>query len=346
MTRIITVLFLFFTASTAFPAQVSHIYQAHVPVASQSDQDRSQVTPEALKQTIIKVVGDRQAVDKADLTALLADADRYVTRYSYQHINHDDDPTTPEQLAVNFIFDAKTLTNTLQRIGLPIWGENRPEILIWLASDRGGEQHLIADSDDSIISKILEREAARRGLPVVLPMMDLEDQIQISFSDIWNTNNSTIQSASERYGTRIIVIAQIRGNEAQTRISWQALSNDNNFRWQSEGDLNTAIADGINQLADMLGQRFALHMGTSRQLTVEVTDVKNYNDYRQLIAYLNNLQSVESVNIISMNDQTLKVELTIQVDISKFRELLTLDGLLQATNDMADNDVEQYRLLH
>ncbi len=345
MTRLITVLFLIFTASSAFAAQVSNFYQAQVPVASQSDQDRSQVTSEALKQTIIKIVGDRQAVNKADITALLADADRYVARYSYQKINHDDDPITPEQLAVNFIFDAKTLTNALQRTGLPIWGENRPEILIWLASDRDGEQNLIGDSDNNIVSDIIEREAARRGLPVVLPVMDLEDQTQISFSDIWTGNNNTVQQASERYGTRIIVTAQIRGNESQTGISWQVLSNDNNFRWQSEGDLNTAIAGGIDQLADTLGQRFAQQIGPSQQLAVEIIGVKDYNDYNRLLAYLNNLQVVESVSVVSMSEQTLKVGLTIQGEVSKFRELLAFDGLLQANEVMADNNVVQYRLL-
>ncbi|MDX1572576.1 MAG: DUF2066 domain-containing protein [Methylophaga sp.] len=345
MTRLITVLYLIFTASSAYAAQVSNFYQAQVPVASQSDQDRRQVTPDALKQTILKIVGDRQTVNKADITALLADADRYVERYSYQQINHDDDPITPEKLAVNFIFDAKTLTNALQRIGLPIWGENRPEILIWLASDSGSEQNLIGDSDNNIVSDIIEREAARRGLLLILPVMDLQDQTQISFSDIWTGNNSTVQQASERYGTRIIVTAQIRGNASQTAISWQLLSNNNNFRWQSEGDLNIAIAEGIDQLADTLGQRFAQQIGSSQQLAVEIIEVKDYNDYNRLLAYLNNLQAVESVSIVSMNEQSLKLELTIRGEVSKFRELLAFDGLLQANEVMADNNVEQYRLL-
>lgn len=345
MTRLFTVLILFFAASTAFAAQVSDLYQAKVPVASQSDQDRGQVVAEALKQTIIKVVGDRQTVNKADISALLADAERYVTRYSYQQINQSPDTASPEQLAVNFIFDAKTLNNALQQINLPIWGANRPEILLWLASDMGGEQLLIGESDENILSDIIKSQAERRGLPVLIPVMDLEDQTQISFSDIWTGNNSTIQSASERYGARIIVTAQIRGNDAQTGISWQALSNENNFRWQSEGELKTAIGQGIDQLADMLGQRFAQQLGPSQQLSLEITDVRNYNDYNKLIAYFDNLQAVESVNIISMNEQTLKVDLTIQGEVSKFRELLAFDGLLQGSAVMTDNTTEQYRLL-
>ncbi|MEX1199756.1 MAG: DUF2066 domain-containing protein [Methylophaga sp.] len=344
MTRLFTVLFFVFTASTASAAQVSNLHQAQVPVLTQSDQDRSRVAPDALKQTIIKVVGNRQAVNSADITALLADAERYVARYSYRQINQDDDSTAAETLAVNFIFDAKTLNNALERIGLPIWGENRPEILLWLASDKDGEQSLIGDSDDNPVNNVIEKHAERRGLPIVLPVMDLEDQTQISFTDIQAGNNN-IQSASERYGTRIVVTAHIRGNAPQTSINWQALNNDGNSSWQSEGELDNAIAQGIDQLADMLGQRFAQQMGPSQQLAVEIADVKDYYDYNRLIAYLNNLQAVESVSVVSMNEQTLKVDLTIQGDVSKFRELLAFDGLLQANKVMADNNAEQYRLL-
>lgn len=343
MTRLFTVLFFLFTAMSASAAQVSNLYQALVPVASQSEADRSRVAPDALKQAIIKVVGDRQAVNNADITALLADADRYVARYSYQQINEDDDLTTPEQLGVNFIFDAKNLNNALQRVGLPLWGENRPEILLWLATDVGGEQRLIGDSDDSAVIELIENQAQRRGLPMLLPVMDLEDQTQISFSDIWTGNQSTVMSASERYGARIIVMAQIRGNEAQTGISWQALGSEDNSRWQSEGDLNTAIANGIDQLADMLGQRFAQQMGPSQRLAVVISDVKDYNDYNRLVAYLNNLQAVESVSVVSMDNQQLKVDLTIQGEVSKFRQLLAFDGLLQASNAVSADNTEQYR---
>lgn len=344
MTRLITALFFLFSAATALAAQVPNLYQAQVPVASQSDADRSRVAADALKQTIIKVVGNRQTVNEADITALLADAERYVARYSYQQLNEDDDLTAPEQqLTVNFIFDSKALNNALQRIGLPIWGDNRPEILLWLASDKAGEQRLIGDSDDDLLKNLIETQAERRGLPVVLPVMDLEDQTQISFSDIWTGNNSTIQSASERYGARIIVTAQIRGNESQTGISWQALGGENNPRWQSEGELTSAVQQGIDQLADLLGQRFAQQMGPSQRLALQIIDVKDFNDYNRLIAYLNDLQLVESVSVVSMNNEQLKVDLTIQGEVSKFRELLAFDGLLQASQSTADDNTEQYR---
>lgn len=345
MTRLFTVLFFVFTASTASAAQVSNLYQAQVPVVTQSDQDRSHVAHDALKQTIVKVVGNRQTVNEADITALLADAERYVARYSYHQIEPVGDSTAAETLAVNFIFDANTLNNALERIGLPIWGENRPEILLWLAANNDGEQRLIGDSDDNTVNDLIEKHAQRRGLPIVLPVMDLEDHTQISFTDIQSGNKNIIKSASARYGARVIVTTQIGGNPEQTSINWQALNNGDNRRWQSEGTLDTAIAEGIDQLADMLGQRFAQQMGPSQELAMEITDVKNYDDYNRLIAYLNNLQAVESVSVVSMDEHLLKVGLSIQGDVSKFRELLAFDGMLQVNNAANENNAGQYRLL-
>jgi len=345
MTRLFTVLFLIFTASNASAAQVSNLHQAQVPVATQSDQDRNRVAPDALKQAIIKVVGNRQAVNSADITALLADAKRYVDRYSYQQIDQDGDSASTETLAVNFIFDAKTLNNALERIGLPIWGENRPEILLWLASETNGDPRLIGENDDNTVNVLIEKHADRRGLPIVLPLMDLEDQTQISFTDIQSGNSNIINAASARYGARITLTAKIGGNPEQAAISWQAFNNDDNLRWQTEGTLDSAIAGGIDQLADSLGQRFAQQMGPPQQLAVEITDVKNYNDYNRLIAYLNNLQAVESVSVISMDNNLLKVDLTIAGDVSKFRDLLAFDGILQVNDAGYANNVEQYRLL-
>lgn len=345
MIRLLTALFLLFAAMNTTAAQLSQIYQAQVPVASQSDSERSNVAPEALQQTIIKVVGDRQAVNNTDISALLADANRYVARYSYQQINQVDDLTTPEQLAVEFIFDAKLLNNALQQIGLPIWGENRPQILLWLAFDSDGEQRLIGDSDNPKLSEIFEKKAEQRGLPILLPVMDLEDQIQINFKDIQTANNSIIGTASARYGARIIVSADIRANHPQVNIYWQALINGESSRWQSQGDLNTAVTMGIDQLADMLGQRFAQQIGPSQRLALQVADIDGYTDYNRLINYLDNLQAIESISVISINNNVLSIELMIQGAVSKFRERLAFDGFLETAIISANNKAEQYRLL-
>ncbi|MEX0614654.1 MAG: hypothetical protein WD177_01990 [Methylophaga sp.] len=57
------------------------------------------------------------------------------------------------------------------------------------------------------------------------------------------------------------------------------------------------------------------------------------------------MQAVESVSVVSMNNNLLKVDMTIAGDVSKFRELLAFDGLLQVNDATYANNAEQYRLL-
>lgn len=345
MTRLITVLFFLFFATKLLAAPVPDLYQAQVAVASQNEADRSRVAPEALKQVIVKIVGNRKTVNDADITALLADADRYVDRYSYQQTNEDADLTTPEELAVTFIFDEQRVDNALQAIGLPTWSENRPEILLWLATDIGGQQRLIGDYDDKSLTDLIHSISEKRGLPVNMPVMDLEDLTQISFSDIWTSNNETVKTASERYGAKIIVSAQLRGSDSQAGISWQALMNNDVERWQSEGDVNQALTQGLHQLADILGQRFAQKMGDTQQLSIQITNVKNYQDYSRLLAYFNNMQAVDSVKVVNMRNEVLTLDIGLSGDEAKFRELLAFDGQLESQDSSADSQVEQFRFV-
>ena len=81
MLRLFFSLIFVFAASIVSAAEVTDLYKAQAPVASQSEEDRQRLAPELLKQVVVKVVGDRRAVEQADISALITDADRYVDQY-------------------------------------------------------------------------------------------------------------------------------------------------------------------------------------------------------------------------------------------------------------------------
>lgn len=343
MTRLFYALIILFSATAVSAADVSTLYQGQAEVSSQAEQERNELTPTLLRQVVIKVVGDREAVNNADLTAVFADANRYVARYRYQHVNHDGDASTPDQLHVVMNFDRTAILNALERIGLPIWDQNRPEILVWVASDVGGSQRLFSDADRSEWLSLIRYHAKRRGLAIVMPLMDLQDQTQISFSDIWTANNQTLLQASERYGTPIVVSARFRGNDDALGISWQALLADQSENWQSEGDANTAIAAGIDELADRLGRRFAQVLGDAKPVQLRVTEVNSFDDYTRLMRYLDQLQGVSEINVQNMQNQQLQLTFNLQGEMDRFKQLLQLGRLLQPTEG-EDEAVLHYRL--
>lgn len=346
MPRLFFSLIFVFAASFIHAAEVTDLYQAQLPVASQSEQDRLRLAPDLLKQVIIKVVGDRQAVQQADISALTTDAKRYIDQYSYQQITLRDSDTTSQQLALTIDFNEQGVNNALQQIGLPVWDKRRPETLFWIAADYEGQQRISAEGDDDLILATVEQIAKQRGIPLLLPLMDLQDQTQLTFNDVISGNSTAIQKASERYGASVIVTANLSGNADIAEVRWQAMLGDNTERWSSQGALQTAIEDGINELADRLGRQFNMFYGTGgalSELTIQVSGVHDYAGYSRLIAYLESLQAVSDVKVGSLGGETLDLVLSIQGQPEKFQQLLSVGRVVQAEGQ--DSSEPHYRLL-
>ena len=76
-------------------------------------------------------------------------------------------------------FDAAAIRRGLNAAGLPVWGDDRPATVVWLAYDTGsGERDVLAGGGtDGTAGAALRRDllegAAARAVPVVLPLAGL-----------------------------------------------------------------------------------------------------------------------------------------------------------------------------
>lgn len=310
------------------------LYQVSGAIASQSEQERREKSPELLRDAVIKIVGDSQAVRDADISPLLADPDKFIQKYSYERLNPDAANTEPDQLALKLTFNESALLDAIERLNLPIWEANRPEMLIWLALDDGDERRLLSGDDNALsLVENINKAAKRRGLPVIFPVMDLEDQTQLTFSDVWSGSKGIIQNASQRYGSQIIVNARITASDDdKTQIRWQALLADDEARWQSQGTPGEAVTNGIDQLADLLGKQFAQrYVGQSeQQLQLIVEGVDGYQDYERVINYLSRLQAVDQVDVNALVADSLSLEVFLRGDKKAFERTLAYGQVLKA----------------
>ncbi|UPH44529.1 DUF2066 domain-containing protein [Methylophaga pinxianii] len=345
MPRLFFSLIFVFAASIASAAEVTDLYQAQAPVESQSEQERHRLAPKLLQQVVIKVVGDRRAVEQADISALITDAERYIDKFYYQQVPYGDDKTMGNQLVLTLDFNANGVNTALQRIGLPVWDKVRPESLIWMAVEYAGKQQLIGEGDEDSLLLQVEQAAKQRGIPLLLPLMDLEDQTQLTFNDVSTGNNAAVQQASARYGASVIVTARLSGTEESAEISWQAMMGDHLERWSSQGTVQTAIENGISELADRLGRRLNMALSETGEsaLVIQVSDVHDYAGYSRLMDYLGSLQAVSDIKVGSLGSEKLDLVLRIQAEPEKFRQLLSMGRVIQPNN--ADNSGSQYRLL-
>lgn len=344
MPRSIIALIALWLVPLSLSAAEVELYQVSGAVASQSEQERREKSPELLRDAIIKIVGDEQTVDNADISSLLAQPERFIQQYSYQRLNPDADNTEPDKLALELTFNENALLEALERLNLPIWEANRPEMLIWLAVDDGSSRELLSGNASaySLVENI-KTAAQRRGLPVIFPVMDLEDQTQLTFGDVWSGSTENIKAASARYGSQIVINARITvADEDNAQIRWQALLADDEQRWQSQGTPAEAAKAGVNQLADLLGQQFAQRFTgqSSQQLTLVVEGVSGFEDYQRVIDYLNQLQAVENVDVNAVNGDNLALDLVLRGDVQAFERTLAYGQVLKARSG---DDPSEYR---
>jgi len=350
MHRLFFVLFLLSLTCGSYAAEVDNLYQAQLPIDSRDDQQRGELTPQLLQQVILKVVGNKALLNNTDLGPVLSKADQYVQQFEYLRTNVvKADLTQPDQLVLKLTFDSNRINQAIRSLGLPLWGKIRPDILAWVALKQDQKPYLLGlENGDSAIIQTLNRAADKRGLPLLLPLMDLQDQAQLNFDAVWQQDEASVQSASLRYGADIVLVGQVSLNADTVKVQWQAVIDDEIKRWQSQGDRQHALDDGIGQLADILASRYSQTVDTNQakqRLTMHVTDVVDYGDFTRLMGYLRQLDYISDIRVINLSEQKLDLDIAFSGTSQVLQRTLAVGRMLTTENSFNGNDAIQYRLL-
>jgi len=230
-----------FESASLQAKEVDALFEVSVPVENQSNSKRRIATRKALVDVMIRISGQSTAVSNAIVKSNLAKASAYIQRYLYREEEIvGNDGVIGKQLMLDLFFDKMELRNLLSDAELPRWGANRPQVLLWIAIGDQKQRFLIGTEaedmlpllmsrqpDDEInrlsnedmvpeleieqvsidLKQILTQKAFRRGLPVILPLMDLEDSIAIDVADVWGRFVMPIRQASSRYEHDAILAA-------------------------------------------------------------------------------------------------------------------------------------------
>lgn len=190
--------------------QVIQTNIAAIAVDDQSQRSQDSALKSAFKQVMIKITGNKDALQNPGVKAALRTPQAYLRSYRF-------DFQEGETLYVAE-FDKIKLNELLQREGLPLWGERRPETLLWMATEdsESGERQLLDETTPSEMREHLSAKAKERGLPLSFPLMDLTDRSTISIYDVWGRFVQSLTQASHRYSVDNVIGARVYKNEPGT----------------------------------------------------------------------------------------------------------------------------------
>jgi len=337
----LALLVVFFLAGIAQPVNAESdlsINQGQVVVAEQSQQVLKQALPKAMESVLVKMSGSSDVLQVPKIAEQLFKASNYVSNYRYLT---DNDQT---QLIVTF--NQAALARLLQETGQTPWVGKRPTTLFWIQVEGPKGDDVVSSTDTSMLHEELVKLSRARGLPILLPLMDLQDPVSDDLS-ISENKLDLVEQLKQRYGVSSVVVARIHQHASSDNdeISWESqwtLSvKGQNLTWdvqaQSEQDL---MASALNRITDVeVGDALLSGEQSQQALTLAVTQVSDLVDYAQVMDYLKSLSMVKAVNVQDMQGSTLFIALTIQGDVHQLESKLSIDHRL--VQDFSAQSVSQ-----
>ncbi len=286
--------------------KVPGLYEAETIVSSQSSEDRLAAIRDCLGRTLVKLTGVRNASEDNALATILEQAEKFVQQYRYRELEPEillpTDPVPARQWRLLVKFDRENLNNSLRALQIPVWDEERPSILVWLALERSNRRLFAEPGNASALLTIVRQVAQRRGVAILFPLHDLDDQMRIRPGDVWFGFEEQIMAASARYQADIILTASMSSPASGIwEGRWKSYGSDGLKRaWRTETDLlELALEEGIEDLVDDLAYEFVRSDSYAMALDIEITvgAVNTVEGYARLLNYLESLSSIIRVHV-------------------------------------------------
>ena len=302
------------------------LYTAQVVLDPEQQDPRSAAYEAALSTVLLRVAGTELAANPDLVAELFPRPSAYVVQFR----SGPDDT-----LWVSF--DGAAVERTLREAGQTVWGTDRPMTLIWLAVDWGDGEREIVGADDaeqvvddarSIDRNRLLRErilaaAERRGLPVVLPLLDTDDLRNVSFSDIWGGFDEQLLEASRRYDASSVLIGRVRPDTSQQN-RWSYYFVDRQQMWSGEPEVV------IDLVADTLADEFAIRGDAPVEtLDLGVAGIDSLIAFGAVDRMLADTRVIERIAIVEIAGDRVVYRVDARGGEERLRRALRLSGLIE-----------------
>jgi hypothetical protein len=319
------------------------VYQAEVPVNSQSDADRNAGLARALGKVLAQLTGDRNVIGRPGVMAELRKAGDYVDSYDFRQ----DQGTSPAgaplfRTTLVARFKPDDVDALAGALGLPVWPQPRPKPVVWLAIDDGSGARLVGLGQVNAARPLLER-AVERGFRLGLPAGNAAEQALAGA--IWRQDTAAVARASSRYQPPMQLIGKVYRSGNGWTADWVFVDAGKVLStWSaSNGDARQAIASGADGAADALVKRYAKRgedLGPPGVYRVTFTGLRSADDYLRLSAALQKSSVVRKVTPVRASGDAYEADLDLSSGLAGFQRLLGDD----APFEKADGDAPVYRM--
>lgn len=328
-------------------AEVKGLYEVEVLAKSRSNEDRNKAIQEALRIVLGRVVAADRVMETPVVKTALAGASHYVRQFQYAMIASRWQNDERARL-MRVLFDESQLLQLLRSGNVGIWSEIRPETLAWLVVERDGRRRFYDADGMPELENALSRAARRKGLPVIYPILDLQEQQRISVSEILSSDSTQLLAASERYDVVSVLAGRLVGKRTCWEAEWALYFDDKILQWASScGSLDDVALAGMQGVYDVLSKYYGVkpEIGEPGFITLKIQGIKTMTDMVKVTEFLESLALIKEVDWVSVTDGYNIYRIKHEGSEALLTEALSSAGLLTPLSGSAGGQQElKFRL--
>ena len=280
-------------------------------------------------------------IEEADLP-VESDGDAFDVEVVVGTVAVDTDELSPELIEevpplpylLDVSFEPSIVEAKMAELGVPIWGSVRPSVLVWLVREHEGERTLVGTSDAGELVEPLLSLGELRGVPLYLPVADLQDVSAVNVDDIWGLFPESVDLASERYRADAVVMMRVYQSDSGLWSGNWLLNLKQSFETGSryDSELPELLESLVSDLAGILSSRYAVSKLPGEQgsvLELEVSQINSFADYVEIQRYLTELPPVASMTMKWVRSGRAAYQVTLIGSKDQFFEHVDLGGRLR-----------------
>ena len=313
---------------------VEDLYTVELPVADQTTSLRLESFSEAFKQVIVKVSGSDDALASPAFSRPIQNSARYVKQFRYLNRSlPDDEEFDSTRLFLRIDFDQQLIEGLLREQNFPVWGRERPSTLLVISYDVNENIKLVSDDATPDLVEALDRAASIHAVPVLFPLMDLEDIALVSIGDIASRQYENINTMARRYSPNAMMVGQIVGRSGKGwQGDWEVRFDEQIFKWTYKASSKQAVIDQvIRHMAKILALEYALedHRRLEQSLLLSISELEGIDNLIKVQRYLKSLNAVDSVRVAMINKDVVTYRLKLHNDPEDLQRLIEFGEVLE-----------------
>lgn len=322
--------FLLVAASPALALPIDGLYQQAVAVEDQSEAERERAYRDAFAQVIVKVTGERRWLEHPQVVEAMQQASSYVAEVSYR--------SAMLERQIDVRFDQSLVDELLNRADIPVWDRNRASVLLWVTvqSEDGRRDMLGSSSDHPLLTQAREF-GIERGVPILIPLLDLTDRRLVSVNQGWQLETDALREAAERYGADSVLAGRLLITPDNEVVGlWQFVFRDQTHVFDHvDNNVDTYMDVPLDEVTTRLAEHFGLVLSEFEredEITLRIEGISSLASHTELMRYLESLSVIREVSVSALRADTIDLRVQLAGTRQHLTEFISLGRDLQPVN--------------